>query len=451
MPTERSDYRWRSSPWRRLLKLLFVGGALLLVASLVGGGLILAKRPDPVNISGLGDQPPGEPMNVLLLGSDSRAGLSAAELRKYDPTGSDRRSGRRADTIIFLHLDEDRDKAILVSFPRDLRVPYPNGRVGKINALYQDGPSAMVNVVKKYTGMPIHHYVEVNFAGFKNIVNTVGGVNVYFEKSIRERDSGLNVPKGCVKLAGDQALAFVRVRKIDSDFGRIERQQLFLKLMMDKVTTKTTLLNPVKVVRLVDIFSKNVTTDAELSLSDMKTLATRLRGFDSGNVDMRLVPGTSRTLGGVSYVIASEVEAKAIFRAIRRGETLPDYGRTAVSPLDRSEVRVSVLNGTDSDGLARKEAVKLEADGFRDVAIGEASPHVSTVVYYKEGNEEKARLVAARYGADSRIMPSSIRVDTEIAVVLGRDYPPKASPGPTSTTTKKRTIVPPKPLIHECD
>ncbi|HLF69560.1 MAG TPA: LCP family protein, partial [Actinomycetota bacterium] len=272
---------------RRLGVRILIG--LLLVAVLgvlATAGLYFLGGPKASHVKGLGELPAGEPMNVLVLGSDSREGLSKEELRKYDPQGTDRRSGRRSDTIMLLHVDPDKEKVVMVSFPRDLRIRHPNGSLGRINAIYQQGPSAMVQAVKTYTGLPIHHYVEVNFEGFKNIVDTVGGVDVFFERSIREPDSGLNVRKGCVHLVGDQALAFVRVRKIDSDFGRIARQQLFLRLMMDKVTHAKILINPVKIVKLVEILSNNVTTDTGLSLGDLKGLALQLRGFDQSRIDM---------------------------------------------------------------------------------------------------------------------------------------------------------------------
>lgn len=403
-------------------------------------------------IAGLQSKKSKEPMNVLVLGSDSREGLSPEELKRYDPEGVDRKTGKRADTIILLHIDEKRDKAVLIHFPRDLRVTYPNGKPGKVNGAYQKGPGEMVETVKKFTGLPIHHYVEVNFSGFNNMVDILGGVKVQFARAIKEPDSGLNVPKGCVNLEGDQALAFVRVRKIDSDFGRIERQQLFVKLMMDKLTKAGTLLNPVKVVRLVNQFSENVKTDADLNVNEMKTLALRLRGFNSGKVDMRVVPSAGARIKGVSYVIANDKQTKLLFSAMQEREPLPDYGRTGVSSLEPADVRVTVLNSTGVPDTAKKEADVLTAAGFPAPPTGNASPHNKTTVYYEEGNEEKAQMIASRYGADMKIKPESIKVDTELALVLGADYAQgKATPPPPPPPGKSKPAEPAvKPLVSAC-
>ncbi len=443
--------RRRVSPRVRLtfIGLMFIV-ILALIAAAVFAYIQIRVGRDRADIPELSVQVPKEVMNVLILGSDSREGLSAADLQKFDPEGVDRKTGRRADTIMLLHVDAKQDEAVLVHFPRDLRVKLPGGNLGKINGAYQKGPGSMIQTIETFTGLPINHYVEVNFAGFNKIVDTLGGVKVFFEKPINDPDSGLSVPKGCVSIEGDQALAFVRVRKIDDDFGRIARQQLFVKLMMDKLTKKRTLLNPVKVVKLVNLFAKNVQTDADLSLSDMKTLALRLRGFNSGEVDLRVVPSAiAPRIGGVSFVIANQKQTDALFAAIKERKPLPDYGRTGVSPIDPGDIELTVLNGTKVDGLAREEVEKLKTKGYVVSATGTSSSHALTTVYYKEGNEEKANIVAALYGAPIKIMPASMVVNTQLALVLGANVTapkPSVSPAPAAS----RSSVEKKPLIHPC-
>ena len=399
-----------------------------------------------------------DPLTVLVLGSDSRAGLSAEELKKYDPEGQDRGSGRRADTIMLLHIDPKRQKAILISFPRDLKVTYLNGKSGRINAMYQKGPTEMVKLVARYTGLPINHYIEVNFAGFKNIVDTLGGIDVFFEKPIREKDSGLNVPKGCVHLEGDQALAFVRIRKVDSDFGRIARQQLFMRLMMDKITSAGTILNPIKLTRLVDLFSKNVTRDAELDLDAAKSLALKLRNFDSSSVDMRFIPSSSKSIGGTSYVIEDKQQTEAIFKAISEEKPLPDYGKTEPGNIPPSEIRVTVLNGAGAADSAtvKKTQSDMKAKSFVVMGVGTASPHETTTVYYVKGHHEKAGMVAGLLGAKITEMPASIEVPSEIAIVLGSQPTAAPSQQPSTPKATKSSAPPaktpvPKPLARRCD
>lgn len=452
--SSRSARRHRFRSGRRRRGAFFALMVLAILAVLSGGVfayLQLKLRGNSQTIEALASQKPDQPMNVLVLGSDSRAALPEEELEKFDPTGRDRSTGRRADTIILIHIDEVREKAVIVHFPRDLRVRHPNGGLGKINGVYQKGPDAMVETVQSFTGLSVHHFVEVNFVGFRNVVEALGGVDVYFERPIEEPDSGLNVPSGCVKLTGDQALAFVRVRKIDNDFGRIARQQLFVSLMMDKITSARTLFNPVKIIRLVNLFSKNVTTDAEISIGDMTKLGARLRSFDPQRVDMRVVPSSGRNIGGVSYVIANDRQTKALFAAIRERKPLPDYGRTGVSPVDPADVNISVLNGTAVKGLGAKAFEELRAKEYsmaEPAKNADRDDYAKTIVFFKEGSDEKARLVAAPYGAQVKPLPASIEARGDVVVVLGADYSKGGATPPPATKEPGKPA--PKPLVHSC-
>ncbi|HEX2180144.1 MAG TPA: LCP family protein [Actinomycetota bacterium] len=412
------------------------------------------------------EQPENEPMNVLVLGSDSREGLSAEQQQSFGDT--EVVPGRRADTIMMLHLDEEREKAVLVHFPRDLRVTNPEGEQVKINSIYSQGPDAMVETVSEFTGMPIHHYLEVDFNGFNQIADSVGGIEVYFERAVKDPDSGLDQPRGCVTIEGEQALAFVRARKIDDDFGRIQRQQLFLKLMVDKIATPGVVLRPDRVVSLVNVFSQAVKYDAELSLSDISTIGLRLRNFNSGNLDMRVVPSAGARIDGVSYVVANELQTRALFGALASRQPLPDYGRTGVSAIDPEDVRVSLLNGTEVGKLAFTEGEVLKSRGFQVVETANTIPHATTIVYYAEGFQDQGRLLANNYGAQLQELPATIEAAGQVAVVLGQDFAathPVTPATPTTPASPGATVAPPpppapppapaapetRPLVHACD
>jgi LCP family protein required for cell wall assembly len=430
-------------------------GAILIYANLKvkGNQEQVEVAPQPVN----------EPMNVLVLGSDSRENLTTEQQTEFGDT--DTVPGRRADTIMLLHLDEEREKAVLVHFPRDLRVEDPEGKAVKINSIYSLGPDAMVKTVSEFVGMPIHHYLEVDFNGFNEIADSVGGVQVFFERPVKDKDSGLDQPRGCVTIEGEQALAFVRARKIDDDFGRIQRQQLFMKLMVDKIATPGVVLRPDRVLSLVNVFSSAVKYDAELSLGDIKTIGLRLRSFNSGNLDMRVVPSAGARLGGVSYVVANDKQSKALFTALANRQPLPDYGRTGVSAIDPQEVRVSLLNGTEVDKLAFNEGEMLKAKGFQVVETGNTIGHPVTTVYYAEGFQDQGRLLANTYGGELKELPATITAIGQVAVVLGQDFAaahpaPGASPtgtpppGTASPAPPAPPAAPPaqaKPLVHACD
>jgi LCP family protein required for cell wall assembly len=469
-PILRSGRSSRHSRARRVLRVLLAFLAVLVVLAVIAGSVLLYAHfkvkgnQEEVEVA---EQPANEPMNVLVLGSDSREGLTAEQQASFGD--SDVVPGRRADTIMMLHLDEEREKAVLVHFPRDLRVTDPDGKEVKINSIYSLGPDAMVETVSEFTGMPIHHYLEVDFNGFNQIADSVGGIEVFFERAVKDPDSGLDQPRGCVLIEGDQALAFVRARKIDDDFGRIQRQQLFLKLMVDKIATPGVVLRPDRVISLVNVFSQAVKYDAELSLGDLRSIGLRLRRFNSGNLDMRVVPSAGARIDGVSYVVANETQTRALFGALASRQPLPDYGRTGVSAIDPEDVRVSLLNGTEVAKLAFNEGEMLKTRGFQVVEIGNTIPHAATTVYYAEGFQDQGRLLANNYGAPLQELPATISAAGQVAVVLGQDFAathPVTSPtpgtpaSPGATTAPAPAPVPPppppavpqaKPLVHACE
>jgi len=272
--------------------------------------------------------------NLLVMASDTRQGLSPSEAKLLDPGNVDLNDGTRADSIALVHLEPSSGKAVVISIPRDLRVPAPGGGYEKINAYFNDGPVPLVAEVSSLTGLPIQHFVEVNFVSFGEITQALGGVDVYFNRAIDDPNSGLNEPQGCDLLTGGQALAFVRDRDTDSDFGRIARQRLFVTLMMNKVLTPGTLLNPVKVVNLVKLGLGALTHDSGLGLTTMLDLALHFHSFSSSDIDFRVLPvqSTGQVIGGVDYVIENSSQAAALLTAVRDGTALPPYGVQSVNP-----------------------------------------------------------------------------------------------------------------------
>src|SRR6056297_1054617 len=215
--------RRRRRPVRWVLRLV-LWALLVLVVALVAFMLWANAQIPRQEVGGLASRGSG-PINVLLVGSDSREDLSDDERRELS-TGS--AEGERTDTIILLSVDGG-DVALL-SFPRDLWVTRCDGSVGRINAATRvGGPSCLATTVSSLSGIDIHHYATVTFGGFRDLVDAVGGVELCLEAPIADRDAGIDLPAGCQVLDGTDALGFVRVRKIDDDFGRMGRQQEFLR------------------------------------------------------------------------------------------------------------------------------------------------------------------------------------------------------------------------------
>jgi len=318
---------------RNLLRTL--GLVVVLVVVLASAGLALgyryadrlvAKGRRPVaNLTPVGS---GQPMNILLVGSDSRAGLSRRQLGRIQTVQV---PGQRTDTIMILHLSPRRDRAVLVSLPRDLRTEI-DGHTSKINAAFAlGGPDLLVKTVERTTGLPINHYAEIDFAGFLKVVDALGGITLCNRSGHRLDDSyaNLHMAPGCHHLNGIQALAFVRARHVDSDFGRIGRQQEFMRAVVAKLESKGNLADLPKLMRIADIATDHLETDHTLSTATAIGWARRLGKLDPASIDMRVYPSVAappRCAGCAAFVDPLPA-ARILMRAMARDAAqLPPIG-----------------------------------------------------------------------------------------------------------------------------
>ena len=392
------------------------------------------------SFEGLIDPPPKGALNILVLGSDRRDVIEGSARTERQFKGG---SGQRADTIILVHLYPGAKKAVLVSFPRDLRVNIPGHGMNKINAAYPlGGANLMIKTITQLTGLPIHHYVEVNFASFQNIVDAVHGVPLYFPKPEKDRKSGLDIPSaGCINLNGKQALSFVRARYIypTADLGRIQGQQRFIRALLNKVKSLGVLLNPFTLIKLSETAGHGLIFDQGINLGLARSIANSLK-FDNKNVDFRQYPGTPRTIGGVSYVVRDPSAARALFTALASNGPLPDVGKTGQSLPSPSDVTLTLINASGRSGLAGTVRTKLVTKGFHVPSISSSTKHITpTVITYQAGDELKAELVAKEFpGATVKLATSS--QFTDIVVTLGRSYGAPAA-SPTAKGTAKPAAI----------
>lgn len=381
--------------------------------------------------------------NVLIVGSDSREELGRAE---RDELGVGRFEGVRTDTLILVQLDPRRDAAAILSFPRDLLVERCDGTEGRINGAYQigldnktGGPSCLVQTVTKLTDIPIHHYVEVDFRGFVSFIDRLGGVRMYLDEPIVDESANVDLPAGCQTLDGREALGFVRVRKIDSDFGRIARQQRFIREVVDQLTSARVALDVPRLFRLVAAGASAVKTDHSLSLGVMRRIAFSFRGLSADRIDARTVPAFEREINGAAYVVTDEEEAKPLFAAFAKGVAAPrQLGMKGVKKVTVGDVPpIVVLNGSGREGVATQVTRGVSELGYEVAQADNAPQKVATsVVLHPRGRAEEARLVAGALGIPA------VRRDVDardVTALLGSDFTPtrlqqlverKASEGP---------------------
>jgi LCP family protein required for cell wall assembly len=320
---------------RRRRRLVIAATLVILVGNLVVGSgyAYLQWRLDQierVQAPGLVPDEPGQVMNVLLVGSDSREGLSG---EAAEQTGQDEVSGERSDTIILLHVDPREQRAGILSIPRDLYVPIAGtDESDRVNVAFAlGGPERLLATVQDGLGIQINHFAQVDFVGFREIVDALGGVGVFVPNPARDTFSGLDLPRaGCVELDGEQALAWVRSRHYQyltggrwmedprGDLGRIGRQQDFLRRVMRKAA-RTGVTNPLRLNRLVGIGVRNLTVDAAMSTSDIASLARRFRTVDPDTVDTLVLPTEPKTIAGQQVLVLKQPEAKATVDRLNGG------------------------------------------------------------------------------------------------------------------------------------
>ena len=296
-------------PRHRIVKAVAVTVAAVLVVVLTGGFFVYRHLNNNITgidiTSALGtDRPtevkqktPQKPLNILLLGSDTRQGQTGH-------IGGD--TPGLSDTTILLHISGDRKLAYGVSLPRDAMVERPScvrkdgqgtdpGGLSMFNAAYAvGGPACTVKTVEKLTNIRINHFVVIDFNGFRKMVDALGGVEVCVPKEVNDTTGHIYLPAGTYDVKGQRALDYVRVRHSISDngdIGRMKRQQAFLASMANKAVSAGTLVNPVRLVRFLDAATKSLTTDTGLSsLDKLGGLAKSLKGIGLDHIQFITVP-----------------------------------------------------------------------------------------------------------------------------------------------------------------
>jgi LCP family protein required for cell wall assembly len=404
-----------------------IGGAYWLAAEKLGN----ARR---VEVD-LEDVERGKPANFLIIGSDTRSFVTDDRDAEHFGTEEDL-GGQRSDTIMVAHVDPDAESGLLVSFPRDLWVEIPGVGGAKINAAFNGGATRVVETLKQNFDIPIHHYVEVNFDGFRNVVDAIGSVPIYFPTPARDRQTGLLVESaGCHRLDGQRALQYVRSREYQhqdargrwqtdgtADLGRIRRQQYFIRSLADEAV-RSGFRNPIKINNILNKVVESLALDADLGLGQLRALANTFREVDPAVVEMVTVPTEPVRIQGQSALRLLAGEAEPLFERLRSFGAAPEPAPS----LAPGDVRVSVRNGSGVQGQARAALDDLVAAGFVAVEPPGNADHADyerTEVRHTEATRDHARTVAAALTGDpARLVEvESVPDGTDVVVVLGRDF-----------------------------
>ncbi|MFN3601589.1 MAG: LCP family protein [Dietzia sp.] len=291
----------------RILGLVLVLVLALGVVSVLWADSRLQRIDALTDYPGRGGNTPGS--ITLLVGTDSREGLTPEQQAQLSTGSESDAGGKRTDTMMLVYTPRDSRRTMLISLPRDLLVDIPGYGQNKLNAAYTfGGPALLTRTLEEQTGMRIDHYAEIGFGGFAGIVDAVGGVDICVEEPINDPLAGLDLAAGCQTLSGPQALGFVRTRYgfAEQDLQRVRNQRQFLGALMSETMSPGNLLNPFTALTLLDAASEAVTVDTGDHIWNLASVMWKLRGdpltvtapYDgmaSGNVGSYLVWGPSTT------------------------------------------------------------------------------------------------------------------------------------------------------------
>ncbi|GGO75855.1 hypothetical protein GCM10012289_51870 [Nonomuraea cavernae] len=345
-------------------------------------------------------------LNVLLVGSDTRAGEGNAKYGQELARTADA-GGKRTDTMILMHISPNRDQARLVSFPRDSMVQIPRcknettkqempARRDMINSAYNSGGIACtISTLETLTGIRINHFVEVDFSGFKNIVDSLGGIEICLKSGVNDKASKLTLPPGKSLLNGEQALGYVRLRKYGdgSDIQRIKRQQIFLTKVVQKATSSDLLTNPVKLPGFVKAAAQSVTMDPDLAEDpeQLIQIAQSAQKMTAGGVTFTTIPWMPDP-EDANRVVWKQPDANELFNAIKSDTEVatPEPSASTGKPkvaIKPEQVQVQVLNGTTTMGKAKEVADMLSKQGFKVTGVGnytaaDGQPQPTTQIRY---------------------------------------------------------------------
>lgn len=402
----------------------------------------------------------------LIVGTDTRSGqnglMGAGTTEQFEGVA-------RSDTVLLVNIPADRSRVVAVSFPRDLQVNRPectgwNNDAGqyttdiipaedgvKLNSVYGDGgPSCMVETLTDISGLNINHFIAMDFYGFEQVVNKIGGVEVCSTTPLNDYELGPILAKAGKKtLKGATALNYVRARNIETegngDYGRIKRQQLFMSSLLRSSLSSKVLSNPAKLNGIIDTFIKYSYVD-QVDTDDLLQLAQSMQGLDAGRVTFLTVPTSGTAEDGSGNEIPRDDDIRAIFDAIINDEPLPGEKKETVPTSSTSStttapstsaapqpsvvtvnavspysVSLRVLNGTGTTGVATGVSDSLAAQGFQVNGVADASENrTTTVIHYGAGQQAAAATIAQMFPGAT--IQSDETIQSGVEVIVGSDY-----------------------------
>jgi LCP family protein required for cell wall assembly len=393
--------RWVSRPSSgRTVAIVVLAVAAVGAAVVAGTVWWLDRSVDRVGVAGLGEGGIGgddggdgasgfddldpSALTVLVLGSDSRDVLTAEERAEL---GTGYAYGERTEVVALTRLDPNSGEVRVLSVPRDTLVRRCDGTHGRVNAAFTigeaegiGGATCVVETLRDWLGVRIDHVVKVDFRGFVDIVDAVGGVSMFIEEPLQDRRANLDLEAGCQRLDGADALAFVRARHLDDDFGRMERQHRFVTELRDELADQGVFSDLPRLLRVAEATARAVELDDTLTLGRIQQLVREHRDTLRGDIDGRSIPGAIERIDGIAFLRADEQRAHELARWLVTGRDVAELRDELVSEDedgtagDRDTAGPPGEHGSaDGDGERGDHGDELDDGDDRDLAEARAS------------------------------------------------------------------------------
>lgn len=413
----------------------------VVAAAVAGFGWYTYQRVNRVDLR-LSQIASSEPQNYLLVGSDSRKGITRSDANSAVMLGKDAPGGQRSDSISVLRVDPSNDRIDVLSIPRDLWVTLPSGQHQRINVAYAQSTQTLIDTIQSNLHIPVHHFVEVDFKGFQKLIDALGGVPMYFDAPVRDSNSGLRITStGCAILDGPQGLAFARSRHLQwkdasgwhtdpsADLGRMTRQQLLMRAALKRARGMG--LNDIgRLKGLIDAGIDSTKVDSGLDFGELMSLGQRFSDFDPQRLQTHTLTTTPFTTdGGAAVLRLDEAQSKATLDFFGGASAATAVTTTTTPPPKPRDVTVSIYNGGGVEGEGRRVSYVLSGGGFTLGAV-ESSPKPAshTTVSHGPGGTAMAKLVGAWLGPAPQIIEDKSLASGTVSVTLGSDFRTVAEP-----------------------
>ena len=351
-----------------------------------------------------------EPINILLLGVDiGEPGKAATKVRG------------RTDTMMVVNYNILEDKLSIVSIPRDTLITLNNKRE-KINAAHAiGGVKASIDAVENLLGIDINYYAMIDYSGFRELVDALGGIDMDITRNMNYDDPSQNLSihfkKGeKVHLDGKKAEEFFRWRKnndgtgfADGDLGRIQNQHLFIKKVMEKVKSPTTLVRIPKILKTIPKYM-----DTNMEADSIIKYGYKIKGLSDENIKTATLKGEAKYIKGISYFIYNKEKNKEILSTLKSG-------KSNGNKINKDELKLQVLNCTNKTGLAKSFSAKLNNKGYNNIEVGNGKKIKKSKITFYGINNDEAEKIKNEFNIDNVEINSTKNEKFDIIVLLGED------------------------------